>query len=734
MQPDHAHVDIGHQSIRSVLRTEIAALCCGGILVGGIAVLVLRIWNWRPGIPASYLGDAVLTMSAIKNMSLTGWYTTSEFLGAPYGQNLLDYPAVGDFLHLCLLRVMVMVWDSPALILNLFYVISFFTVFLGAYVGSRLIGLSRSSSVVVGVLYTFLPFHLVHGPVHLFLTSYGAVPLWVALAVRQMGDRPLVEEIPSLRPSSWVTWIRRPSHLGATAVVLLGATTGLYFAVFMLLVLTVAGATGLLVQRERGRTAGTALLGVLGTLILAVQFVPALVHEARYGSNAEVVVRGLRNLEYYSLKLSDLLLPIDGHRIPFFSNLSETSAEVVLLGERNASLGLVGSIGFVTLIAVAVVRLLQGRPGGRGGVLAVLVGSTFLVATVGGLAMVAGTLGFTYLRAWGRTVVLIAFCSLVAVGIGLDRLAEKRGRRMQVGVALLVMVIGVCDSTPVKPAGDPDEIAAGWASDRAFVEEIERLLGPGSMVFQLPVVPFPESPPLYQMNDYDHLSGYLHSDVLHWSYGGVKGRSADWQKRLVGLDLDEQAIAVAEAGFEALWVDLDGFSEGTVVQPKVLDAPVLESADGSLILFDLRPLARSRLAELGGTEVSRRAAQLLEPVTWNLGSGFFGLEWDGERVFVWAEKQAELRIQNPTGATRDVLVGFLAASGVDGSWWLRVGFAKEERTFDLDVAGTVVEIPLTVPPGVSVLRLSTDAPLLEATDPRDLNFRIFSPQVARAAS
>jgi hypothetical protein len=160
----------------------------------------------------------------------------------------------------------------------------------------------------------------------------------------------------------------------------------------------------------------------------------------------------------------------------------------------------------------------------------------------------------------------------------------------------------------------------------------------------------------------------------------------------------------------------------------------LESADGSLILFDLRPLARSRLAELGGTEVSRRAAQLLEPVTWNLGSGFFGLEWDGERVFVWAEKQAELRIQNPTGATRDVLVGFLAASGVDGSWWLRVGFAKEERTFDLDAAGTVVEIPLTVPPGVSVLRLSTDAPLLEATDPRDLNFRIFSPQVARAAS
>ncbi len=734
MQARPSRIDEWRQRVRSILQEDLPAFLCGQFLVGVFAVLILRMWRWRPGVPSSYIGDALQAMATIKNVSITGWYTSSEFLGAPYGQDLHDYPAVGDFLHLLIVRSLTMVTDSPALILNLFYLASFFSVFTGAYIASRLLGLSRTSTVAVSLLYTFLPYHMTPGAAHLFLASYGAVPLWTALVVRQMGDRPLVARPPPLHPRGWIAWYREPSHLGAVVVVLLGATTGLYYAVFMMLAVTVAVVVGQLVHRQQARTMATLFLGGIGATILAVQFVPTVLFHSQYGSNAEILNRGLRNIEFYSLKLSDLLLPIQGHRLPFLANLSEKATEVVLLGEQNVALGLVGAAGLVAMLIGAARLLMLGRPGGRAGALAVLTGWMLLVASVGGVATIGGVFGFTYLRAWSRSVVVIGFCALVVVGFGLDWLGNRRGKRVKVLAAALVTIFGLLDVSPAELQQGPDQVAEAWASDQEFVQGAERILGPGSAVFQLPIVEFPESPPDHKMSDYDHLRGYLHSDVLHWSYGGVKGRSADWQKRLVGLDLDEQAIAVAEAGFEALWVDLDGFPEGTVAQPEVLDAPVLESADGSLILFDLRPLARSRLAELGGTEVNRRAAQLLEPVTWNLGSGFSGLERDGERVFAWAEKQAELRIQNPTGATRDVLVEFLAASGVDGSWWLRVGFAKEERTFDLDAAGTVVEIPLTVPPGVSVLRLSTDAPLLEATDPRDLNFRIFSPQVATAAS
>ena len=75
-------------------------------------------------------------------------------------------------------------------------------------------------------------------------------------------------------------------------------------------------------------------------------------------------------------------------------------------------------------------------------------------------------------------------------------------------------------------------------SEKAFVHRVEDLLGEDAEIFQLPIVPFPENPPVYRMSDYDHLRAYLHSDTLGWSYGGVKGRASDWQQRLVGLSAE----------------------------------------------------------------------------------------------------------------------------------------------------------------------------------------------------
>lgn len=718
--------------VDSILHEDLPAILCGQFLVGVCAVLNLRMWRWRLGVPSSYRGDALHVMATFKNMSITGWYTSSGSLGYPYGQDLRDFPAVGDLLHLLAVRLLVLVVDSPALILNLFYLTSFFSVFIGAYLASRLLGLSRWSTVAVSLLYAFLPYHLTHGAGHLFLASYGIVPLWTALVARQMGDRPLVARPPSLHPRGWIDWCREPSHLGAVVIVLVGAATGLYYAVFMMLAVMAAILFGHLVYRQRARTMATLVLGGIGITTLAVQIVPTLFFYRQYGSNAEILDRGLRNIEYYSLKLSDLLLPIDGHRLPFLAGLSEKASEVALLGERNVALGLVGSAGLVAMLIGAGQQLLSGRSGGRARPLAVLTAWMMLIASVGGVATIGGVLGFTYLRAWSRSVVVIGFCALVVVGYGLDWFGDRFGKRPKVLMAAFVATLGLLDVSPSGLQEGPAQIAEAWDSDHEFVQGAERMFGSGSAVFQLPIVEFPESSPLHQMSDYDHLRGYLHSDGLRWSYGGVKGRAADWQKRLVGLDLDQQAIAVAEAGFEALWIDLDGFPEGAVIQSEVLDPAVLESADGSLILFDLRPLSRLRLAELGAIEISRRASQLLEPVTVNLGPGFSGLERDGERIFAWAEHQAELRIQNPTGAPQEVLVEFLAASGVDGSWWLLVESANEERTVELDSAGTVVEIPMTVPAGMSVIQLSTNAPLLDAVDPRDLNFRIFSPRVVTA--
>ena len=211
---------------RRVLRAEVRASSVGIGLVLAVMLPLFRLWELRPRVPILYHGDAVLAMGAFKNMLLTGWYSSSDLLGVPYGQDLRDFPAVGDLLHLMVSWCLVMVTRDPALAFNVFFLASFLTVFLGAFTGCRMLAVSPCSSVVVGVLYTFLPYHVLHGPGHLFLSSYGAVPLWVALAVRQMGDRPLVASLPNLRrPGGWIPWIRQPPHLAAMVIVLIGSTT-----------------------------------------------------------------------------------------------------------------------------------------------------------------------------------------------------------------------------------------------------------------------------------------------------------------------------------------------------------------------------------------------------------------------------------------------------------------------------------------------------------------------------
>ena len=719
---------------RRVLRAEVRAFSVGIGLVLAVMLPLFRLWELRPRVPILYHGDAVLTMGAFKNMLLGGWYSSSDLLGVPYGQDLRDFPAVGDLLHLIVSWCLVMVTRDPVLAFNVFFLASFLTVFLGAFTGCRMLAVSPCSSVVVGVLYTFLPYHVLHGPGHLFLSSYGAVPLWVALAVRQMGDRPLVASLPNLRrPGGWIPWIRQPPHLAAMVIVLIGSTTGIYYATFMVFTLVVAGGIAALARADLRRIFAALGLSAVAVSVLLAQFVPTWMLHRQVGSNSEIVDRGLRNIEYYSLKLSDLVLPVAGHRIDAFADLRDESLELVLRGEGAEAIGLVGLVGLGILAIVAAVRLVRGRAGHRHGALALVAGAAFAMGTVGGGATVVGVFGFTFLRAWDRISVVIAFCALVAVGIGLDRLRSRIGRRGAAVLVGAVLMIGVLDTNPGFPFVDFDHTAGAWASDRLVVEQAEELFGAGAQVFQLPVIPFPEHPPVHGMIDYDHLRGYLHSDTLGWSYGGIKGRASDWQHRLTGLPPDEMATALAGAGFDAIWVDRLGFGPELSETEAALGQPDLVSPDGRIAIHDLRPLADELLVAPGSAEVARAAAALLEPVNVLLGEGFHGPEFDAGRTFSWAPEQAEIRLRNPMDEVRTVQLRFVAASAVEGPWVLVVHAPRGAITHEMPSSGLAIDVVIEVSPGETVLRLRTDAPRLETTDPRDIRFRVFEPTVVPAS-
>jgi phosphoglycerol transferase len=527
-------------------------------------------------------------------------------------------------------------------------------------------------------------------------------------------------------------WVRQPAHLAAIVIVLLGATTGIYYAVFLVFTLLVAGVIAGLARFDHRRVFSTLALSAAAAVVLLVQFIPVWMLHRQIGPNLEIKERSLIDIEYYSLKLSDLVLPVNGHRFQVLADLWNESLELWPLRERAEAIGLVGLVGLVLLALVASARLVRGLAGGRHGAMALIAGAVFVLGTVGGGATVLGVFGLTYLRAWGRISVVVAFCAFAAVGIGLDRVRSRLRGSYALFVMALVVTIGVLDTNPHFPFVPYDHMANAWASDKAFVHRVEDLLGEDAEIFQLPIVPFPENPPVYRMSDYDHLRAYLHSDTLGWSYGGVKGRASDWQQRLAGLSADELAEAVAGVGFDGLWLDRFGYGSELAEIETLLGLPALESDDGRLAVYDLRPVRAALVENLGSDVVERDAAVLIEPVTVGLGEGFYGLELGAGRRFSWAPERAEIRLRNPTTDTRSVLFSFVAASAVEGQWVLDVEGLPAISRFPLTTDGTFVNLTIEVPSGGLSLRLRTDAPRLETTDPREIRFRILDPLIEPA--
>ena len=140
---------------------------------------------------------------------------------------------------------------------------------------------------------------------------------------------------------------------------------------------------------------------------------------------------------------------------------------------------------------------------------------------------------------------------------------------------------------------------------------METVLPPGSMVFQLPVMDFPESP-LPGIPSYDHFRPYLYSQHLRFSFGSMKGRPREqWQHELQKLLLDGAQInqeakkiqfntanvrrAVDELqrlGFKAIYINRNGFPDrGKGLEEALLeigyDKPPIRNATGDLVCIQL---------------------------------------------------------------------------------------------------------------------------------------------------
>jgi hypothetical protein len=82
------------------------------------------------------------------------------------------------------------------------------------------------------------------------------------------------------------------------------------------------------------------------------------------------------------------------------------------------------------------------------------------------------------------------------------------------------------------------------------------------MVFQLPILDFPEGRPQLSVNEYDHFRPYLATRTLRFSYGDTKDRARGaWQHDCGSMTPAELVQSLENDGFAALYVNRQGYPD-----------------------------------------------------------------------------------------------------------------------------------------------------------------------------
>jgi phosphoglycerol transferase len=672
-----------------------------------LAALVLHLWSATLGVPFAPGGDGYQTLMQVKGVLDNGWILTNPHLGAPFGQQLYDYQASREVLHVVAIKGLGLFSSNPAGVLNAYFLLSFPLVGLAAFVVMRWLGISRPVAAAMSVVYALAPFHFQH---QTFLFAYWAAPLGAYLILGIYSRTPLI------RGRSRRTALT----VGVCAVV---ALSSFYFAGFTVLLVVIAAAiTALASRKARPLLEGGAIVAAI-LVIGLVASTPDLVYRVEHGRNAVVGKRGAFESELYSTNVLQLVMPVPRHRIGVLARAHDRWASTSPVDKEETNLGSLGALGFVWLLLVMLTTALGGGrkivQDARQRYLAVASTTALLLGTTGGLSAVFAYAITPQLRSWARITVFIEFFALAAIGLLLDvGYARLRARRPAVpGGLVAAVLVGICaiavfEQTSPAFVPDYDRNAAAWASDASFGREIERTLGPGGMVFQVPYVAFPETPPVHLTGTYDHVRPYLQTHTLRWSFGSMRARPEDWQAELAGAQPDRLIAAISAAGFDAIYVDRAGYADGgrqleTDVS-RITGATPRVSPDTRFSLFDLRGYAAAQRRRTPASELRALAYATLHPVRTDWRDAFSEPKDSSTDAARWAVvPDAPIKVTNPSNQPRTAAVSARLAR--PGGSAASVVIAYPDGTHDsITVPPEGIDLRRTVrfPAGTSVIRLT----------------------------
>ena len=466
-------------------------------------------------------------------------------LGAPIQADWSDWPLVEEVPFLLLGKVAWFTDIFAALQLGL--LANHLLAALGLYGVARHQGASRAWAWAGGLAFGLAPFLFMQSPHHL-----GAVVCW---------------HIPLFIPV-W-KWVSRDGGLAPrsrefVAALVIGGITGtlcVYFTLVFCQIVLLAALIGF--ARTRNWQGLFCAAGVIGATALgfAVMNADTWAYRLQHGPNPLAVLRDYRWLEMYGLKVVDLLIPPVDHWVPALGEYARRHAGRTMLIDEGSYLGVAGLLCLLGLAAVAghavIMRRFERFPAEAWQLLWILA-----FFTTGGLNLLLGAAGFNLFRANCRLSIVMLAVVWVFAAVRLSR----HGLPWRIpgwSVALFASLLIVFDQTPRPPSLEArDTVRRTMDSDRAFVAAIEGAVPPGTMVFQAPVMDYPEAP-IPGLPAYDLLRPYLHSSSLRFSAGAIRGRSfnPEWRRLESERSLSAFAELLRDYGFGAIIIHRKAYED-----------------------------------------------------------------------------------------------------------------------------------------------------------------------------
>jgi hypothetical protein len=568
-----------------------------------LAVLVTLAWcaafakwtgtDWQ--VPTAYLepeqGDVLHLLAMMKSAGRGEfipllWKQPSQ-LGAPGTANWNDWPLVEELqvLWFALLGRLFGLFAG----LNLGILSCHLSAALAMFAVARGSGCTHPWSFVAGLAFGLAPYLFAQSPHHLTCLFTWHLPL-VLLVWRWICSAPGI--LPGSQRFRWALAI--------------GVITGLQSPYFtnILCQLTLLGA-GIMLWRGGERRAFVGALGVIGAaaVAFAVMNADSWSYRLAHGPNPGALVREYKWIELYGLKLVDLVIPLPTHHSGTLAALATAHRVGALaqgippaspLQDEGSYLGIVGICALAWLSFTGFRALVRGRsdevPIECWQVLWIV-----LCFSTGGFNAILGAAGVTLFRAACRYSVVILAIVLLWAARRLSQQATTRHGPVALAVAAVLSVVVLWDQVPrTQRAEQRALIARQIEGDRDYVRRLEAALPEGAMVFQLPIMAFPEAP-APGVPPYDHFRPYLHGDRLRYSFGSMKGRDT-WQDDLGRIPFEQAVAELKRRGFTALAINRNGFPDRAKgLEEKLLemgyDSPPLRNATGELTGVLLGPAA-----------------------------------------------------------------------------------------------------------------------------------------------